>query len=102
MYVGAADAAIATGAFTDAKRELDRAARGYKAIGAKNAGIDYSYAQLYDKMAARETDPQAKRRLLELAHRSYQSFTRSGTGARVQHAADRASEIADELKELDK
>jgi|GEM_PF-634697 len=96
MYVGAADAAIATGNFADAKRDLDKAAH----AGAKNAGIDYSYGQLYDKMAAREKDPQAKRRYLELAQHAYQTFARTGTGSRVQRATDRANEIADDIKEL--
>jgi len=100
MYVGAADAALATGALADAKRELDSAARLYKASGAKHAGLDYSYAQLYDKMASRENDPRAKRQLLELAQQAYQSFSRSGTGARVQRAIERASEIADDLKQM--
>jgi HEAT repeat protein len=102
MYVGAADAAIATGNFADAKRDLDRAARMYKATGAKNAGIDYSYGQLYDKLASHEQDPQAKRRYLELAQQSYQTFARTGAGSRVQRATDRATEIADDLAELAK
>ena len=52
MYVGAADAAIATGNLADAKRDLDKAAH----AGAKNAGIDYSYGQLYDKILLSSTD----------------------------------------------
>jgi HEAT repeat protein len=100
MYVGAADAAIATGNFAEAKRDLDKAAQAYKTTGAKNAGIEYSYGQLYDKLAAREKDPQAKRRYLELAQQAYQSFARTGAGSRVQRAADRAAEIADDIKEL--
>ncbi|HEV7558459.1 MAG TPA: HEAT repeat domain-containing protein, partial [Kofleriaceae bacterium] len=96
MYIGAADAAIATGNLADAKRDLDKAAH----AGAKNAGIDYSYGQLYDKMAAHEKDPQTKRHDLELAQHAYQTFARTGTGSRVQRATDRASEIADDIKEL--
>jgi HEAT repeat protein len=99
MYVAAADAAIATGSYGEAKRDLDKAKQIYRSSGSKNAGIEYSYGQLYDKMASREKDPQAKRHLLELAQQSYQSFARSGAGARVQRATDRATEIAEELKE---
>ncbi|MCW5809026.1 MAG: hypothetical protein KIT31_42125, partial [Deltaproteobacteria bacterium] len=98
----AADAAIATGNFADAKRDLDRAAHVLKASGARIPGIDYSYAQLHDKMAARTADPVAKRRLLEQAKSSYEAFARHGTGSRVQRATDRAAEIADDLRELDR
>jgi hypothetical protein len=94
LYVSAADAAIATGNFGDARRDLDRA----KAHGG-TAGLDYSYAQLYDKEAAREKDPAAKLKLLQQAKASYEVFAKTGTGTRAQRATDRAAELADEIKE---
>jgi hypothetical protein len=100
MFLGAADAAIATGNLADAKRDLDKAAAQLKASGTKNAGVEYSYGQLYDKQAAREKDPAKKKDLLQKAQQSYQRFAKAGTGARVKRATDRANEIADELAEL--
>jgi len=100
MFIAAADAAIASGEFTDAKQNLDKAAKRIRASGAKTASLDYSYAQLYDKMAARTKDPATKRKLLQQASASYQRFANTGTGPRVQRANDRLTEIADEIKEF--
>jgi hypothetical protein len=97
LFVAAADAAIATGNLGEAKHDLDRAA---KAGGARPAGLDYSYAQLYDKQARGEKDPAAKKRLLEEAKASYEAFAKTGAGARAQRATARAQELADELKDL--
>ena len=100
MFVSAADAAIATGSLSEAKHDLDKAAAAQRATHTKTNGIDYSYAQLYDKMATREKDPAAKLKLLQQAKQSYEAFARSGSGSRVQRATDRASELADDIKEL--
>ena len=51
MYVAAADTAIATGNLGEAKRDLDKAMKAMQTSGTKAAGIEYSYGQLYDKMA---------------------------------------------------
>jgi len=100
MFVAAADAAIAAGNFGDAKQNLDKAAKLNRAAGTKHAGLDYSYAQLYDKMAARTKDPAAKLKLFQQAQQAYERFARTGAGSRVQRATDRAAELADEIKEL--
>ncbi len=100
MFVAAADAAIATGNFGDAKQNLDKATKLGRASGVKNAGIDYSYAQLFDKMATREKDPAAKLKLLQQAQQAYTRFAKTGSGSRVQRAADRAAELGDDIKEL--
>ena len=100
MFVSAADAAIATGSLSEAKHDLDKAAAAQRATHTKTNGIDYSYAQLYDKMAHREKDPAAKLKLLQQAKQSYEAFARTGSGSRVQRATDRASELADDIKEL--
>src|SRR4029079_17953453 len=100
MFIAAADAAIASGDFTDARQKLDKAAKRIRASGGKNASLDYSYAQLYDKMAARTQLPATKRKLLEQAAASYRRFANTGTGPRVQRANDRLTEIAEEIKEL--
>jgi HEAT repeat protein len=100
MYVAAADAAIASGNLADARKSLDRAARLTRHGAAKVPAIDYSYAQLFDKLAARERDPAAKRKLLQDAQQRYRQFASKGSGARVQRAVERAAELADELAEL--
>ncbi|HEU0036686.1 MAG TPA: HEAT repeat domain-containing protein [Kofleriaceae bacterium] len=100
MFLAAADAAIATGSYGDARQNLDKAAKLMRASGTRNAGIDYSYAQLFDKMAARERDPAKKLALMQQAQQAYQRFAKSGTGSRVGRATDRAAELADEIKEL--
>ena len=100
MFIASADAAIASGNFTQARRDLDKAAASMKVTGAKNAGIDFSYAQLYDKLAARTSDPAQKLKLLQQAVAAYQRFARSGTGSRVQRATDRAVELGEDIKEL--
>jgi hypothetical protein len=100
MFVAAADAAIATGNYAEARLDLDKAQKAQRATGAKMAGLDYSYAQLYDKMATREKDPAAKLKLLQQAKQSYESFARTGSGSRVARATDRANELADDIKEL--
>ena len=51
-------------------------------------------------MAHREKDPAAKLKLLQQAKQSYEAFARTGSGSRVQRATDRASELADDIKEL--
>jgi hypothetical protein len=101
MFVAAADTAIATGDFTTAKVDLDKAVKAQRAAGTRNAGIDFSYAQLYDKMASRSKDPATKLKLLQQAKQSYETFARGGTGKRVKRANDRAAELAEEIKELE-
>jgi serine/threonine protein kinase/HEAT repeat protein len=100
MFIATADAAIAAGNLGEAKRDLDKAAASMKVTGAKNAGIDYSYAQLYDKLAVREKDTDKKIKLLQQAQAAYQRFARTGAGTRVQRAKDRATEIAEDIQEL--
>ncbi len=99
LYIAAAEAAIATGSFGEAKVDLDRAAR---ASGGGKGNVSYSYGQLYDKMAAREKDKAAKLKLLGEAKAAYESFVKTGvTGTRAQRATDRASELTDEIKDLE-
>ncbi|TMQ11267.1 MAG: hypothetical protein E6J91_23760 [Deltaproteobacteria bacterium] len=100
ILIAAADAATAVGNFTDARANLDKAARRLRDAGARSASLDYSYAQLYDKMSTRTSDPAAKRKLLQQAADAYRRFTSTGTGPRVRRASDRLAEIADEIKEL--
>jgi uncharacterized phage infection (PIP) family protein YhgE len=100
LLIAAADAAIAAGHFTEARSNLDKAAKRVRESGSKNPSLEYSYAQLHDKMSAHTQDPAAKRKLLLQAKDAYQRFAKTGTGPRVQRANDRLTEIADELKEL--
>jgi serine/threonine protein kinase/HEAT repeat protein len=94
LFIAAANTAIATGNYADAKHDLDRAAKG------GGTGLEFSYAQLYDKMAGHEKDNAAKLKLLEQAKAAYESYAKTGTGTRAQHATARATELADEIKEL--
>jgi hypothetical protein len=100
MLIAAADAEIATGNFTDAKIHLDKAARRVRDAHGRSASLDYSYAQLYDKMSTHAADPAARRKLLQQAGEAFQRFVKTGTGARVRYATARRAEIAEELKEL--
>ncbi|HMG55959.1 MAG TPA: HEAT repeat domain-containing protein [Kofleriaceae bacterium] len=99
LFIAAADAAIAAGNFADARINLDRAGKLMRGAG-RSASLDYSYAQLYDRQAARTRDLDIKRKLLLQARESFQRFATGGTGPRVQRARDRLTEIAEELKEL--
>jgi HEAT repeat protein/predicted Ser/Thr protein kinase len=99
-YISSADAAIATGDLADARQSLEKAARLIQKTGRKAPGLDYSYAQLYDKMAARAQDPASKLKLLRQAQDAYQRFAKSGVGPRVQLAKARAAELTDDIKEL--
>ncbi|HWO26063.1 MAG TPA: HEAT repeat domain-containing protein [Kofleriaceae bacterium] len=100
LLITAADTAIATGRFAEAKQSLEKAAKLLARQGGRSASIDYSYAQLYDKMATRTKDPAGRRQLLQQAADAYQQFAKTGTGSRVRRARARAAEIADDLKEL--
>jgi serine/threonine-protein kinase len=100
MLIAAAEAEIAGGAFTEAQKNLDSAAKRVREAGSKNANLDYLYAQLHDKMSVRTQDPAARRKLLQQAADSYRRFATTGTGPRVQRASERAAEIADEIKDL--
>jgi tetratricopeptide (TPR) repeat protein len=101
FFIAAADAAIAAGNFDDAKQNLDKAAKLIHRSGAKNTGLEYSYARLYDANAERTHDQASKRKLLQQAKDAYQRFAKTGTGPRLQRAHDRLTEITEEIKELD-
>ncbi len=100
LLISAAEAANAAGDFAEAKKNLDKAAKRLHTSGAKNANIDFVYAQLYDQMAEHTQDPAGKRKLLQQAEDAYRRFAKAGTGSRVQRANDRMTEIADEIKDL--
>ncbi len=101
MLVTAADAAIASGKLSDARRDLDKAAKQASASGTAYPPIKFSYGRLYDAQAKRAKDPADKRKLLEKAQQSYDAFVASGSGPKVARARERSEEIAEELAELD-
>ncbi len=100
MLVTAADAAIASGNLGEARRNLDRAAHLIRNGAPAVPGIQYSHAQLWDKLAAREKDPAGRLALLQKAKDAYLGFARSGGGARAKRAQARADELAEEITEL--
>jgi len=64
--------------------------------------LAYSYGELYDRQAARTRDAAERRRLLEDARRSFDSFAaRSGGGTRAAAARARSEEIAEELRSME-
>jgi serine/threonine protein kinase/ribosomal protein L19E len=95
-----AEAATEAGDFVEAQRNLDKAARLLRKSGVRDANLDYSYAQLYDRMSSHTSDLAAKRRLLQQAREAYQRFAAAGVGPRVQLALARNQEIAAELEAL--
>jgi len=100
LLISAAEAAIAAGDLPEARKNLDKAAKRLHASAAKNASIDFDYAQLYDQMAEHTQDPAGKRKLLQQAKEAYQRSTKTATGTRVQRATERLTEIADEINGL--
>jgi serine/threonine protein kinase/HEAT repeat protein len=100
VYIAKADVDTMAGRFDAAQHGLDRAAKLIRASGSKNASLDFSYAQLYDQRAIRALDPADKRKWWEHAQDRYHRFAEAGTGPRVQQAEQRATEIADLIKQL--
>jgi hypothetical protein len=100
MYLSAGEASIAAGKYGDAKRDLDKATKAYKAAGTSNPALDFAYARLYDKMADKEKDGGAKAKLLKRAKGHYDAFAKTATGPRAGVAKERSGEIDEELKEL--
>jgi serine/threonine-protein kinase len=100
MLLAGAEAAVAAGNLPEAKHKLDRAAKQIHRAGARNATLDYLYAQLYDQSARRSQDPEAKRKLLVQARDAYRRFAKSGAGPDVQRANERQAELAEDLKAL--
>jgi len=97
--IAAADTAMAASNFAAARKDLDKAATLSRKAGGRPPSLDYSYAQLYDRMAARTQDPAAKLKLLLQAKDAYGRFVKTGAGARVR---DRLTEITDDIEELRK
>jgi serine/threonine protein kinase len=100
MFISAADVSVATGDLADARQILEQTARLLARTGARCPNLDYSYAQLYDKQAARTDEPAARLELMQQAAAAYLKFARSGVGPRVQRARARAAELAEELQDL--
>ena len=100
--IAAAEASLAAGKLADARKDLDRAAKLLRAQGRDAGVLAYSYGELYDRQAARTRDAAERRRLLEDARRSFDSFAaRSGGGTRAAAARARSEEIAEELRSME-
>jgi hypothetical protein len=100
LDIDTANAKIDVGNFPEAKRLLDRAARQLRASGAKVPALDYSYAQLFDKMAADTEVPATKRKLLQQAADAYRRVARTGAGRFVEEAHARLAKLPDEINDL--
>jgi HEAT repeat protein len=97
MYLATADAALATGKLGEAKKNLDLASKAYKRTKTTSPGLFWSYGQLWDRMAQKESDPAKRRSLLTKAKQSLDSFASKGSGTRAGQARERSAEIAEEL-----
>ncbi|HEX3481362.1 MAG TPA: HEAT repeat domain-containing protein, partial [Kofleriaceae bacterium] len=101
ILIAVAETAIASGNFVEAKQKLDQAAKAIRRSGARNSSLDSLYGRLYQQMAARTQDPDAKRKLLEQEVNAYRRLAKTGSGPEVQRANDRLAELADEIKQLE-
>jgi hypothetical protein len=97
MILAAANSKLATGNLTDAKRELDLARAAFKKENLSNPSLDWSYGQLWDKLALREKDPAKHTDYLRRAKASLDAFAATGSGKRAAQAKARSAEISDEL-----
>jgi hypothetical protein len=100
IVIAAAETAIASGNFVEAKQKLDQAAKAIRRSGARSSSLDALYGRLYQQMAARIRDPDARRKLLEQEVNAYRHLAKTGSGPEVQRANDRLAELADEIKQL--
>ena len=100
MYLSAGEAALASGNLGEARKELDKAAKAFKAAGKDNAALDFDYGRLYDKLADQAQDGAAKAKLLREAKTHYGAFAAHGSGPRVNVAKERLGEIDEELAEI--
>ena len=100
VLVTAATTSIAAGKLSAARRDLDKAARLYRARGRTPPELDFARGQLYAALAGRAKDTDKKIDLLERAKRSYDRFARRGAGFRVGQARERSAEIATEIAGL--
>jgi len=98
-YLAKASAAIASGNFTEAKLNLDKAAQLIRKSGERNANFDYMSGSLYDQMANRSRDAAEKHRLHQQAKDAYRRFVKVGTGSRVKLVTERLTELDEEDKE---
>ncbi|MCG8424523.1 MAG: HEAT repeat domain-containing protein [Proteobacteria bacterium] len=97
LYLEAANAAIATGKLSSARRDLNRARRLYRAAGKTNPMLFFGYGQLYDEMALQSQEEEQRLGYLKQAKSNYDRFVKIGKGARVGQAKERSAEIAQEL-----
>ncbi|MCA9677910.1 MAG: hypothetical protein KC464_22995, partial [Myxococcales bacterium] len=100
ILISAANTSIASGKLSEAKRDLDKAAKQIEESGEKVPAIKYSYARLYDAMAKRAKSPEERIGLLEKAQQQYDAFAATGAGAKVARARERSDEITEEIAEL--
>ena len=91
-----AEAAIAVGNTSNAKRLLDKAAALVRTSGGKNPNLDYLYGALYDRMFEDSTDPAVRPKLRKQAEAAYNDFLKGGTGPRVQRVKNRLKELPEE------
>jgi hypothetical protein len=99
LDIDTANAKIDTGNFAEARRLLDKATRELRKSGNKSPGLDFAYAQLFDKMAI-EAEPADKAKLLEQAAAAYRRVVKVGGGRFARVANERLAKIPDEISAL--
>ncbi|MEM9490761.1 MAG: hypothetical protein AAGC55_16555, partial [Myxococcota bacterium] len=101
VYLSAADAAIATGKLSAARRDLRKAQQLYKAQGKTNPRLHLSYGRLYDRLSIKADSDKKRLRYLKKAKSSYDTVVRTGSGSLQTRARERSTELAEELAEFD-
>jgi tetratricopeptide (TPR) repeat protein len=100
LDIDMANAKMDVGNFVEARRLLDRAARQLRKANTKNQGLDFAYAQLFDKMAVDTEAPDAKRQLLQRAAEAYRRVVKTGGGRFAHDANDRLAKLPEEINQL--
>jgi len=100
LDIDTANAKIDTGDFAEARRLLDKATRELRKSGSKSSGLDFAYAQLFDKMAIDAESPADQQKLLQKAADAYRRVVKGGGGRFARVANERLSKIPDEISAL--
>jgi HEAT repeat protein len=100
LDIDTANAKIDTGNFAEARRLLDKATRELRKSGNKSPGLDFAYAQLFDKMAIEAESPADKQKLLQEAADAYRRVVKIGGGRFARVAKERLAKIPDEISGL--
>ena len=98
----AAEAAIAAGRLSAARRDLKKLDRIYRKKGEKNPRLHFIYGQYHDKRALDANSDRARLKELGRAKKRYQRFVRASSDHQVEQARGRITEIDEEIADIAK